>query len=597
MITSTAISTAQTIVLVAADDSVIENINLYPGRAELTRIFKVVVHEGENHVDIHGLPVSLVDDSLRIEGHGWATICDVVVSQDDPDRISALSSTTTQIASLKRQRKELFVRVSATQQSRSALGTYLNTIKADNTGLASLSAIFEEQERLAGELDVRILDLEKELSDVDKLIDAERENSQSNNAKQLTRKISITVLAQKAGEVTVDVKYRKYLLVVQGANWKPIYEIQANTQSTEKPLTLLYKALITQSTYEFWKNTTLTLETITPSLSMSPPHITPWHLWVRHRRPSTPLNVYNMPMSQPHMHMAAMQQPTIIINQPPTMFPSSRSRSRSPPPRMQHLQVAATDNGGIMATFRVPGVVNLPSDGQQHNMTIAQLDLQADFIWYTIPSQHARTFIKAKIKNGSDYRFISGKAKTYVDGSFASTGTMPAVSPQDTFDFSLGIDPGIKVTYHPREKKAAQSGIYSKSTNHTFIQRISIHNAKSTPVKNLKVTDRVPISDDQRIEVRLISPALTLPAATSATEKNPSSILKLKSKQSVSDTVKVSSSVTANWNGLGEQDVDQKALGKDGVVCWLVSLAAQGRVTLVLQYEVSHAEGLDINGF
>jgi hypothetical protein len=193
---------------------------------------------------------------------------------------------------------------------------------------------------------------------------------------------------------------------------------------------------------------------------------------------------------------------------------------------------------------------------------------------------------------------------------------MPAVSPQDTFDFSLGyvfffrlisehfsanlsylsIDPGIKVTYHPREKKAAQSGIYSKSKNHAFTQRISIHNAKSTPIRDLKVTDRIPISDDQRIEVRLISPALALPVATSANEKTSTSILKLKSKQSVSDTVKVSSNVTANWDGLGEQDTDQKALGKDGVVCWFVSLVAQERVTLVLQYEISHAEGLDVNG-
>jgi hypothetical protein len=67
MITSsTTVSAAQTIALVAADDGVIENINLYPGRAELTRIFKVFVQDGENHIDIHGLPISLVDDSLRL---------------------------------------------------------------------------------------------------------------------------------------------------------------------------------------------------------------------------------------------------------------------------------------------------------------------------------------------------------------------------------------------------------------------------------------------------------------------------------------------------------------------------------------------------
>lgn len=234
MTTYTASSAGQIISLVAADDGVIENINLYPGRAELTRIFRVLVHEGENHVDIHGLPISLVDDSLRlaqnhdskralfimfdfvslrIEGLGRATICDVVVSHDDPDRVSALTSATTQVADLKRRRKELSMRISATQQSRSALETYLDTITADGTDVTSLGAIFEEHDKLAGVLDTRILDLEQEVSGVDQLIDTEKKNSQTSNAKQLTRKISITVFAQKAGKVKFNVKYRKYFLL------------------------------------------------------------------------------------------------------------------------------------------------------------------------------------------------------------------------------------------------------------------------------------------------------------------------------------------------------------------------------------------------
>jgi hypothetical protein len=148
---------------------------------------------------------------------------------------------------------------------------------------------------------------------------------------------------------------------------------------------------------QFWKNATLTLETVTPSLSMTPPRITSWHLWVRE-----PRSQYPTAMAHAGIPMGIMGQPPVIFSGESRSHsrPRSRSprrRSYSPPPRMQHLQVAATDNGGVMATFKVPGVVNLPSDAQQHNMTIAQLDLQADFIWYTIPSQDTRTFIKVSI--------------------------------------------------------------------------------------------------------------------------------------------------------------------------------------------------------
>lgn len=58
-------SDSQVISLVAADDGQIANINLYSGHAELTRTFNALVNQGENRIDIHALPVSLVDDSLR----------------------------------------------------------------------------------------------------------------------------------------------------------------------------------------------------------------------------------------------------------------------------------------------------------------------------------------------------------------------------------------------------------------------------------------------------------------------------------------------------------------------------------------------------
>ncbi|KAF5330545.1 hypothetical protein D9619_005237 [Psilocybe cf. subviscida] len=585
---------SQVISLVAADDGQIANINLYSGHAELTRTFNALVNQGENRIDIHALPVSLVDDSLRIEGHGWATIRDVVVDKDDTDRISRLTTEAeATITALKHHWRELDLEISTEKQARASLEKYLGTVKTDHIDLAALRGILEEHRRLSKEIDVRTLDLEKQRAEVDKKIKKEKEKLTLNNAKQLSRKVSINVLAEREGELTFSIKY-----LVQGANWTPTYELQANTQKKEKPLAMTYKALITQSTYEAYAK--ISLETAAPSLSMTPPSIHPWRLWVRNFDNATTAPQY------PGM-LAGMSMPFI----PPSgAFPvipgyvpsrsdstgSLRRRSRTPPPPMRHLQVTASDKKGVMATFQVPGRVSLPSDMRQHNITIAQLDLDAEFSWYCMPQHDERVYIKAKIKNTSEYRFIPGQTKTYVDGSFASTGSIASVSPQETFEFSLGVDPAIKVTYHPFERKVAQSGLYSKTVNQTLTQRISIHNTRSTPITNFKVTDSTPVSEDQRIEVRLVSPALTVPTATVGTEKSGSSILKLKAKLSANDSVKVAPNVRAQWNGLGEPDVDQKALGKDGMVTWFVSLAAQERVTLVLQYEVSYAEGLAVEG-
>lgn len=135
----------------------------------------------------------------------------MVVSDDDPDMVPAPTSATTAAADMRRRRNQLYMRISATQQSRKALGTYLETIKADRTDFSSLRTILEKHDKLAGELDTRILDLEKEMADIDDLMIIEKRNSQNSNDKHLTRKISITVQAQKARKVTFIIKYRRYL--------------------------------------------------------------------------------------------------------------------------------------------------------------------------------------------------------------------------------------------------------------------------------------------------------------------------------------------------------------------------------------------------
>lgn len=54
-----------TVSLVASENSKITNINLYSGRAEITRLFKFEIKAGQNKVTILGLPWSLEKNSLR----------------------------------------------------------------------------------------------------------------------------------------------------------------------------------------------------------------------------------------------------------------------------------------------------------------------------------------------------------------------------------------------------------------------------------------------------------------------------------------------------------------------------------------------------
>lgn len=57
--------------------------------------------------------------------------------------------------------------------------------------------------------------------------------------------------------------------------------------------------------------------------------------------------------------------------------------------------------GAMGATFRIPGLVTVPSDNQAHNITIAEMELDATLYWITVPKEDRR--IHLQVSN----RFLS----------------------------------------------------------------------------------------------------------------------------------------------------------------------------------------------
>jgi len=150
------------------------------------------------------------------------------------------------------------------------------------------------------------------------------------------------------------------------------------------------------------------------------------------------------------------------------------------------------------------------------------------------------------------------------------------------------LDPSIRVTYHPRTKSVASSGLYTKSTIHSFSQRISIHNTKSIAIDDLKVIDHIPLSQDANISVKLISPALSLSVSPTTVPNT--------SNSAVPTRVNICDGVFAQWNRADDPSADVTALGKNGQLDWICALPAFGKVNLLLQWEVSTSQQERIEG-
>lgn len=62
-------------------------------------------------------------------------------------------------------------------------------------------------------------------------------------------------------------------------------------------------------------------------------------------------------------------------------------------PTFRHRGLDVSSKGNISATFQVPGLISIPSDGIIHNVTIAILNLNATMSWVCVPKKDTKTHL------------------------------------------------------------------------------------------------------------------------------------------------------------------------------------------------------------
>jgi uncharacterized protein (TIGR02231 family) len=132
--------------------------------------------------------------------------------------------------------------------------------------------------------------------------------------------------------------------------------------------------------------------------------------------------------------------------------------------------------------------------------------LTPEFHYVTVPKMSAHAFLKATVQNTTEYALLSGPVNVFLDNNFVATSTLKDVSPQESFQCSLGIDSSVRITYPPRVKHQAAVGMLSRVNTFNVRQEIKIKNGRATGIR-IRVLDHVPVSETERIKVELRQPA------------------------------------------------------------------------------------------
>ncbi|KAL2818012.1 hypothetical protein BJX63DRAFT_384316 [Aspergillus granulosus] len=222
---------------------------------------------------------------------------------------------------------------------------------------------------------------------------------------------------------------------------------------------------------------------------------------------------------------------------------------------------------GMTTTYELPGRRTLSPSHVARRHVLAELDLKSVTLTYVIvPKRREAAFLRARIKNTSSLTLHPGQVGITVDGSFVGTAGLDTCAPNVFFNISLGIDPGIEVKYSkPSVKPLTGALFFNKEDGAKFRRSTWIKNTKGVAV-DLLVSEQVPVSDDEKLRVRVLEPAGLEKEGDEAAVK----MDKVKGKGTV-------------------------ALRKNGEVKWMLELQPGQEIRLVLEYEAKVPSGSDVS--
>ena len=125
--------------------------------------------------------------------------------------------------------------------------------------------------------------------------------------------------------------------------------------------------------------------------------------------------------------------------------------------------------------------------------------MKASYIYRCVPKLDKHAYLLAKVRDFSQYSFLSGNASLYLDGNYVGTSYLNIAQTTDTLQFSLGQDNGIVVERNLAEDFSSKKSI-SKNYKQTIAWNISARNNKRSDV-TLEIADNIPVAGNSQIEV------------------------------------------------------------------------------------------------
>jgi len=482
------------------------SVTIYLDRAQVTRSMKRQLDAGKYTLVFDNLPYSIDQNSVQISGSQSATLVDVkfkkkqfIVIPNEKieklnneklkliDSITDINDIIKQANSEKSFIEKISIRLTTAGNKAPPAqldpDKWVKMVTFYRTKLTALSKEIRQAERNQRQYLLKLNQIKRQLTHF---------GTQQYKTKN---QVHATIIVKKSGPIKLNLSY-----MVLGPSWKPIYDLRV--LSDKKRMNVTYNALIRQNTGEDWNNINVSLSTAQVNVSGQQKALKPWRISLYTKLPLGRLTRGRKRESP--RSMSYRKLPGEFDKKGKQMFNAVPATDIVGGLRSSAVSVKTKATSVV---FKIKQKYTLASDNNPHKVSIMSQDFAAHFRYSTVPKLAPYAYLKANVKNKSDYPFLAGKTNVFLDNNFVAHSYMKSVAPGEIFWTFLGVDESIKVEYKFIKRYEKTEGVFSKSKIYTYEYLIKIKNKKRSKIK-LVVWDQLPISSTADLTVALIEPQI-----------------------------------------------------------------------------------------
>ena len=483
-------------------DSNINQVTIYPDSAMISRIANVSVPVGEHSIALTGLPLGLLESSLRVAGKATAEVQlgSVELQQKINKNLVQKSEKKLhdQIDALNDKKQILVDSLTENKDQLNyirAMASNGNTPNSESTSsykqlpIDQWNKAWETLATATAATHEKIRSAQKEIKAVDKNIKKlQRELDQVATHQRTTRTAVLNISAAQSTELELNLRYQ-----IRGARWKPVYDADLETESGKVQLKSL--AQITQRTGEDWNNVKVTLSTLRPSASSQLPPLNPWIIDFMPEQILMQKSMRNsMPMMQDEV-MAEMDgaTPTAVMAAPVRVMKKRAMKSN-----ISTLAIA-----DFSAEYKVPTKLTLASGSNKRRVTLQSQTLDAKVSLASVPRLDPRALLIAKTPYKGEVPLLAGSVVLHRDGSFIGNAYLAMHQTGEEIKLSFGEDDKVKIKFIPDPDQKGKDGLLfgkRKTVKRNYHFTVTNQHNKAY---DIRFSDMIPVPANEDIKVTL----------------------------------------------------------------------------------------------